>query len=144
MKAEDLVRKVEEELQIQGLRFRIARRSPLPNVGVDQEQCRSALAQVIEFCRVLPKNGTELEVHADLREIDGKRYVELWVGSAFVTPVEIQQKELLQPVLQVGNYQLTLDMKLAGQILRRGQGKLLFRKVEPHGKLVTILLRCSG
>jgi signal transduction histidine kinase len=137
---QEVVHHEEKEWHRQGVRLRMACRSPLPLVQLDLQQFRPALERVIAFaCALLPRGG-ELEIEAGLRKISGQRYVELKVASCSTTSLAVEEKDVFQPFLRVNNYQAGLSLALACQTLHRHSAKIFFHKESPKRGLFTILL----
>lgn len=138
---EDVVHHMEDELRGQGICFRLVRRTPIPLVKLDLRQFRRAIETIIEFSRSLLPQGGELRAEVGLTNSDGQNYIEITLATSSVYSIPLNGKEGLQPLLQVNDQQAGVDLSLAYQILRRHQGKVLFRRENPRRGQVTILLK---
>ena len=138
---EDFVRHMEKELITPGIAIRLVCRSPLPMVRLDLVQFRKALERIVEFSCALLIRGGEIEIKAGPAQIDGERYVELNIISLSATFLEVEEKDVFRPFLRFNRYQVGLSITLARNVVRRHQGKVLFRKENAQRGLFTVLLK---
>lgn len=137
---EEIVEEMQKELTRQGIQVHMYSQSPLPVVSVDSRQFRNALERILAFCQALLSEGGDLEIEVDLKEIEGRRYVELRFTSSSLNSLEMDEKEVFHPFLRVHNYRAGLGMALANEILKRHHGKIYFQKVNAKRWVFTILL----
>jgi nitrogen-specific signal transduction histidine kinase len=142
---QDLILKMRDELLRRGIHLKFVHESSLPYVRLDARQVRSAIQRVLDFSVALLPEGGKLNIKARRREIDGKQYVELQIISDSAYSLEIDEKKVFQPFLQVGKYKAGLNLTLARETLYRNRGQISFRKNNSQQALFSLLLGvCSG
>jgi K+-sensing histidine kinase KdpD len=114
-------------------------------VRLDAHQVRRAIQRVLDFSLALLPKGGRLNIKARRREIDRTRYVELQIISYSGDSLEIAEKEVFQPFLEVGKYKAGLSLALARETLYRNRGQISFRKNNSQQVLFSLLLEvCSS
>ena len=141
---QDVILKMHEELLRRGIQLNLVHESSLPYVRLDARQVRRAIQRVLDFSVALLPGGGKLNIKARRREIDGTQYVELQIISYPADSLEIDEKEVFQPFLQVGKYKAGLSLALARETLYRNRGQISFRKNNFQQALFSLLLEvCS-
>ena len=141
---QDVILKMHEELLRRGIQLNLVHESSLPYVRLDARQVRRAIQRVLDFSVALLPGGGKLNIKARRREIDGTQYVELQIISYPADSLEIDEKEVFQPFLQVGKYKAGLSLGLARETLYRNRGQISFRKNNSQEALFSLLLEvCS-
>jgi nitrogen-specific signal transduction histidine kinase len=141
----DVILKMQDELLRRGIHLKLVHESSLPYVRLDARQVRRAIQRVLDFSVALLPRGGKLNIKARRREIDSTRYVELQIISYSADSLEIDEKEVFQPFLQVGKYKAGLSLALARETLYRNRGQISFRKNNFQQALFSLLLEvCSG
>ena len=125
---QDVILKMHDELLRRGIQLNLVHESSLPYVRLDARQVRRAIQRVLDFSVALLPEGGKLNIKARRREIDGTQYVELQIISYPADSLEIDEKEVFQPFLQVGKYKAGLSLALARETLYRNRGQISFRK----------------
>ncbi|HEY9837788.1 MAG TPA: hypothetical protein V6D27_12940, partial [Vampirovibrionales bacterium] len=142
---QDVILKMQDELLRRGIHFKLVHESSLPYVRLDARQVRRAIQRVLDFSVALLPKGGRLNIKARRREIDSTRYVELQIISYSADSLEIDEKEVFQPFLQVGKYKAGLSLALARETLYRNRGQISFRKNNSQQALFSLLLEvCVG
>ena len=142
---QDVILKMQEELLRRGIHLKLIHESSLPYVRLDARQVRRAIQRVLDFSIALLPKGGKLNIKARRREIDSTRYVELQIISYCADSLEIDEKEVFQPFLQVQKYKAGLSLALARETLYRNRGQISFRKNNSQQALFSLLLEvCSG
>jgi signal transduction histidine kinase len=136
----DVILKMQDELLRRGIHLKLVHESSLPYVRLDARQVRRAIQRVLDFSLALLPRGGRLNFKARRREIDSTRYVELQIISYFADSLEIDEKEVFQPFLQVGKYKAGLSLALARETLYRNRGQISFRKNNSQQALFSLLL----
>jgi nitrogen-specific signal transduction histidine kinase len=142
---QDVILKMQDELLRRGIHLKLIHESSLPYVRLDARQVRRAIQRVLDFSVALLPKGGKLNIKARRREIDSTRYVELQIISYSADSLEIDEKEVFQPFLQVQKYKAGLSLALARETLYRNRGQISFRKNNSQQALFSLLLEvCSG
>jgi signal transduction histidine kinase len=142
---QDVILKMRDELLGRGIHLKLIHESSLPYVRLDARQVRRAIQRVLDFSVALLPKGGKLNIKARRREIDSTRYVELLIISYSADSLEIDEKEVFQPFLQVGKYKAGLSLALARETLYRNRGQISFRKNDSQQALFSLLLEvCMG
>ncbi len=142
---QDIILKMREELLRRGIQLNLAHESSLPYVRLDARQVRGAIQRVLNFSVALLPAGGKLNIKALPRVIDRIPYVELQIISYPADSLEIDEKEVFQPFLQVGKYKAGLSLALARETLYRNRGQISFRKNNSQEALFSLLLEvCPG
>jgi nitrogen-specific signal transduction histidine kinase len=137
---QDVILKMQHELLRRGIHLKLVHESSLPYVRLDARQVRRAIQRVLDFSVALLPRGGKLNIKARRREIDGTRYVELQIISYSADSLEIDEKDVFQPFLQVGKYKAGLSLALARETLYRNRGQMSFRKNNFQQALFSLLL----
>ena len=137
---QDVILKMQDELLRRGIHLNLVHESSLPYVRLDARQVRRAIQRVLDFSVALLPKGGRLNIKARRREIDSTQYVELQIMSYSADSLEIDEKEVFQPFLQVGKYKAGLSLALARETLYRNRGQISFRKNNPQQALFSLLL----
>jgi signal transduction histidine kinase len=137
---EDLILKMRDELLRRRIHLKLVHESSLPYVRLDARQVPRAIQRVLDFSVALLPKGGRLNIKVRRREIDSTRYVELQIISDSTDSLEIDEKEVFQPFLQVRKYKAGLSLALARETLYRNRGQILFRKNNPQQALFSLLL----
>jgi nitrogen-specific signal transduction histidine kinase len=142
---QDVILKMHDELLRRGIQLNLVQESSLPYMRLDARQVRKAIQRVLDFSVALLPGGGKLNIKARRREIDGTQYVELQIMSYPADSLEIDEKEVFQPFLQVGKYKAGLSLALARETLYRNRGQISFRKNNFQQALFSVLFEvCSG
>jgi nitrogen-specific signal transduction histidine kinase len=137
---QDVILKMRDELLRRGIHLKLVQEGSLPYVRLDARQVRRAIQRVLDFSVALLPEGGKLNIKARRREIDSTRYVELQIISYSADSLEIDEKEVFQPFLQVQKYKAGLSLALARETLYRNRGQISFRKNNPQQALFSLLL----
>jgi nitrogen-specific signal transduction histidine kinase len=142
---QDVILKMQDELLRRGIHLKLVHESSLPCVRLDARQVSRAIQRVLDFSVGLLPKGGRLKIKARRREINSTHYVELQIVSYSADPLEIDEKEVFQPFLQVQKYKAGLSLALARETLSRNRGQISFRKNNSQQALFSLLLEvCSG
>ena len=142
---QDVILQMRDELLRRRIHLNLVHESSLPHVRLDARQVRRAIQRVLDFSVALLREGGKLNIKARRRETDGKQYVELQIISYSADSLEIDEKEIFQPFLQVRKYKAGLSLALARETLYRNRGQISFRKNNSQQALFSVLLEvCSG
>jgi nitrogen-specific signal transduction histidine kinase len=136
----DVILKMQDELLRRGVHLKLVHESSLPYVRLDARQVRRAIQRVLDFSVALLPKGGRLNIKARRREIDSTPYVELQIVSDSADSLEIDEKEVFQPFLQVRKYKAGLSLALARETLYRNRGQISFRKNNFRQVLFSVLL----
>ena len=137
---QDVILKMNDELLRRGIQLNLVHESSLPYVRLDAPQVRRAIQRVLDFSVALLPKGGRVNIKASRREIDDTQYVELQIMSYPADSLEIDEKEVFQPFLQVGKYKAGLSLALARETIYRNRGQISFRKNNPQQALFSLLL----
>jgi nitrogen-specific signal transduction histidine kinase len=142
---QDVILKMRDELRRRGIHLKLVHESSLPYVRLDAREIGRAISRVLDFSVALLPEGGKLNIKAQRREIDSTQYVELQIISDSAYSLEIDEKDVFQPFLQVGKYKAGLSLALARETLYRNRGQISFRKTNFQQALFSLLLEvCSG
>lgn len=136
----EVIQQMQDELQGRGIHLELVHPSSLPYVRLDARQIRRAIQRILDFSVALLPKGGRLDIRVQHREIDGTRYVELQIVSNSARSLEIDEKEVFQPFLQVEKYKAGLSLALARETLFRNLGRISFRKNNSQETLFSLLL----
>lgn len=137
---QDVVLQMQNELLRRGIELKLVHQSSLPHVRLDARQIRRAIERVLDFSVALLPKGGKLDIKARRREINGAQYVELQIISFSAWSLEIDEKEVFQPFLQVREYKAGLSLALARETLYRNRGQISFQKNNSRQALFSLLL----
>ena len=137
---QDVILQMNDELLRRGIQLNLVHESSLPYVRLDAPQVRRAIQRVLDFSVALLPKGGRVNIKASRREIDDTQYVELQIMSYPADSLEIDEKEVFQPFLQVGKYKAGLSLALARETIYRNRGQISFRKNNPQQALFSLLL----
>jgi nitrogen-specific signal transduction histidine kinase len=141
----DVIQRMQDELLPRGIHLRLVHSGSLPSVQLDARQIRRAIERILNFSVALLPRGGKLDVKARRREINGTPYVELQIISCSSYPLEVDEKGVFQPFLQVREYKAGLSLALAREALYRNRGQISFRKNNSQQALFSLLLEvCSS
>jgi PAS fold len=137
---QDVILKMHDELLRRRIQLNFVQESSLPYMRLDARQVHRAIQRVLDFSVALLPGGGKLDIKLRRREIDGTQYVELQIICYPADSLEIDEKEVFQPFLQVGKYKAGLSLALARETLYRNRGQISFRKNNFQQVLFSVLL----
>jgi nitrogen-specific signal transduction histidine kinase len=141
----DVIQQMQDELLPRGIHLKLFHPGALPQVQLDARQIRRAIERILDFSVALLPQGGKLNIKARRREINGTEYVELQIISYSPCSLEVDEKEVFQPFLQVRKYKAGLSLALAREALYRNRGQISFRKNNSQQALFSLLLEvCSS
>ena len=134
-----LIRASHAELAGQGIQINLALHEKLPQLHLSL-QFRSALKKLIEFSRVLLRDGGELTIAARMHGAPESRYLEVKFINAAATSLTIQESEVFRPFLRVNQQQVGLSLAVARQILKHHRATISFRKQPDNCGVFSVLI----
>ena len=135
----EVIRASEAELAGQGIQIHLALQEKLPQLHLSL-QFRSALKKLIDFSRVLLRDGGELTIAARMHGAPESRYLELKFINAAATSLTIRESEVFRPFLRVNQQQVGLSLAVARQILKHHRATISFRKQPDNCGVFSVLI----
>ena len=136
----EIVAKVKKDVRYKKIKLRVFCKKPIPSIRVDARQFRKALARVLRFCQVLVDKVGDVKIGVRLRNVNGRKRIELVITSASTALARVEEKDVFQPGLRINNQHVGLGMALARRILLRHQGSIVFQKESSKRANVVILM----
>ncbi|MGH7847068.1 MAG: hypothetical protein ACREQW_18140, partial [Candidatus Binatia bacterium] len=137
---DELVDDLKKEFHHKKVKLRIFHKNPIPSLRVDGRQIRKALAHVLRFCQVLIDDAGDVKIGVRLRDMEGRKRVEITITSSSTALLRVREKDVFQPYLRVNNQDVGLGMALAHRVLRGHQASIVFQKKSPKRANVIILM----
>ena len=141
---EDVVGQMERQLGERGIRTNLRHCGDLPAVRLDLRQFRNALERLVGFAAMLLPKGGDLLVETEVQRLENQKYVGFRITVESPALLEVEEKDLTRPFLRINSQQVGLSLELARQVIRRHQGKVVFRKHDPHRGTFTIWLKVQS
>jgi nitrogen-specific signal transduction histidine kinase len=138
----EVVRKVTQEEEAAGRSVRVVCPESLPMVRLEWQHLGKALERIVRCaCALLPVEGGDVVVGAEVREEQPPGEVEVRVQICGAGTLEVEQEKIFTPFWRVNGYQTGLSLVLARQLAHRQHGQLTFEKTSHNQAYFTMRLR---
>jgi len=139
---ETVVQDVARGWERPGRATRVLCHAPWAALVADWKQIEKALARTISCAyTMLPPEGGEVVVEADVDTKGPQRFLEVRVRSHGVTPFPIDEETLFHPFISINGQQLGLSLVLARRTASQLGGLMLFHKLSPRQGCFTLRFR---
>lgn len=129
---QEVTQRIEQEWQPRGLSLCTTCRTPFPLLQLDWRQFRQMLPRVLAFIGALAPSSGTAQVKAELRKIDGRRYLQLLIAAPLVPTLNLDGQDLFRPFLRINGYQTGVSLVLARRYAQSHHGQIAFH-VESRG-----------
>jgi PAS fold len=137
----DVVQKMRKDLNRQKVNLKLVRRETLPIVQGNKDQLCAAFEQVFGCCASMLKQGGNLKVEAQQKEVGGLIFAEVKVTSSS-SAVSIADSENLEKHTE--GHRIKVGLALAAEILRRHRGQVVLDEESTNRHTVTVLIKASS
>lgn len=138
---ESILHGMHGKLLARGIDLSVEHQDSLPQVEIDPQQMRRVIDRLATFLAAILPQGGKLRVKARPCSRHGLQYVEVELACYSPDSLQVDEKTIFEPFLQVGRYKTGLSLALAREAMYRNFGRVSFRKKDPHEARFRLLFK---